>query len=146
MPPFDPSTGYLPPGLHVATWAEVVNYFGWNVRRRQICVGLHRALINLQSAGCSRVLIDGSFVTAKDQPGDFDAAYDPKGVDGSLLDPILRRFDDERKAMKAKYFGEVFPWGEIACSVTGKLFLEFFQQDRSGIPKGAVMMKLGALA
>ena len=103
------------------------------------------ALKNLGQAGCSQVVVDGSFVSAKENPGDFDAAYDPTGVDSRLLDPILQKFDDGRKAMKAKYFGEVFPWTDVACSRTGKLFFDFFQADRSGFSKGIVLVNLGLL-
>jgi len=33
MPPIDPSTGYLPPGVHDAAWALVLTQFGSNAHR-----------------------------------------------------------------------------------------------------------------
>jgi hypothetical protein len=51
--------------------------------------GLREALNLLGIAGCSRVWLNGSFVTAKELPGDFDAVRDDAGVDESLLDPIF---------------------------------------------------------
>ena len=145
MPPFDPMTGYLPAGVHPSDWPEFVAAFAWNGRRRLLCAGLHRALTNLRGAGCRRAVVDGSYVTAKGQPRDYDMAFDPVGVNGSLVDPVLRKHDDERKAMKAKYLGEVFPWGAMACVVTGMIYLEFFQKDRSGVVKGVVLLDLGRL-
>ena len=31
------------------------------------------AMVNLRDAGCKTVYVDGSFVTDKERPGDFDA-------------------------------------------------------------------------
>lgn len=72
LPPFD-DAGLLPPGIHKAAWREVVVRFGTTRHRRKLLGGLKRALKTLRAAGCRRVYIDGSFVTAKSKPGDFDA-------------------------------------------------------------------------
>lgn len=127
-------------------WGPFVAMFGWNNRRRFLAGGMYRALSNLRVAGCGAAIIDGSFVTSKDEPGDYDLAFDPVGVNGSLVDPVLRRHDDQRKAMRAKYFGDVFPWGSIACLKTGLIYREFFQQDRSGVAKGIVLLDVKLLS
>ena len=142
---FGPSTGYLPIGIHPMEWGIFNMRFGWNDRRRFLCGGLYRALGNLRDAGCRAAIVDGSFVTSAEQPADYDAAFDPVGVNGSRVDPVLLRHDDGRKAMKAKYFGDVFPWGAIACAKTGMIYHDFFQQDRSGMPKGIVLLDLKRL-
>ena len=121
-------------------WGTFVVRFGWNNRRRFLIRGLHRALSNLRVAGCTAAIVDGSFVSAKDEPGDYDLAFDPVGVSGTLVDPVLRRHDDQRKAMKAKYFGDVFPWGAVACATTRLIYRDFFQRDRSGVAKGVVLL------
>jgi hypothetical protein len=143
--PFDHSTGYLPIGVHPWEWSDFVAAFVWNRRRRLLSGGLYRALNNLRHAGCRAAIVDGSFVTSKDQPSDYDAAFDPVGVNGSLVDPVLLRHDDGRKSMKAKYFGEIFPWGAIACAKTGMIYHDFFQKDRSGQPKGVILLNLKCL-
>jgi len=71
----------LPPGIHEATWAEVVAVFGYTEHRRTLLVGLKAAFEFLRSAGCRRAYIDGSFVTSKEIPGDFDACWEVEGVD-----------------------------------------------------------------
>ena len=81
-------------------WGSFVARFGWNNRRRFLLRGMYRALTNLRAAGCVAAVIDGSFVTNKEEPGDYDLAFDPAGMNGSLVDPILRRHDDGRMAMK----------------------------------------------
>ena len=50
MPPFDPESGRLPEGEHVASWEELVDRFGWTPRRRRLLDGLDEAsLIEEQS-------------------------------------------------------------------------------------------------
>jgi transcriptional regulator with XRE-family HTH domain len=40
IPPFEPSTGLLPPGIHDATWEELVARFGWTPHRLSLLAGL----------------------------------------------------------------------------------------------------------
>lgn len=142
---FDSRTGYLAEGVHVMTRAEVERLFAWNTHRRFLFGGLNRALDNLAGAGCRAVLLDGSYVTAKETPGDWDAAFDPVGVVPDLLDPILIKYDDGRRAMRAKYLGDMFPWTALAARPAGPIFRQFFQKDRDGRPKGIIEIKLQVL-
>jgi hypothetical protein len=144
LPTFD-ATGNLPPGIHWATWTEFAARFGTTVRRRALLLGLKAALDALRSAGCPTVYVDGSFVTHKTAPQDFDACWESTRVDPARLDPVFLDFGDSRAAQKAKFLGEFFPadWPEGA---TGKTFLAFFQTDRhSGQLKGIVAIDLGGL-
>lgn len=66
--------GYLPEGLHLASEAEVLFRFGSpNRRRRRLALRLRRWVELVREVGGRRLLVDGSFVTAKDQPNDIDA-------------------------------------------------------------------------
>ena len=67
--------------------------------------GLKDVMTNLKDAGCRTVYIDGSFVTGKEIPGDFDACWEEEGVDPIILDPVLLTFDAGRATQKAKYHG-----------------------------------------
>ena len=109
IPYLDPATGYLPPGVHHADWCEVAGCFAGNSHRGRLTNGLLAACLNLAGAGCGELLLDGSFVTAKELPGDYDGAWEPAGVDPILLDPVLLDFKNRRAAMKAKYLGDLFP-------------------------------------
>ena len=103
------------------------------------------ALENLASAGCRVVYINGSFVTSKGFPNDYDACWEEAGVDPTVLDPVLLTFDPGRATQKAKYMGELFPASSIADS-DGFSFREFFQTDKNtGRPKGIVAIDLGGL-
>jgi hypothetical protein len=144
MPPFD-AIGNLPPGIHEATWDEFVARYGATPHRLTLLAGLKAALDALRAAGCRRAYIDGSFVTTKVTPGDFDGCWEVGGVDPDLLDPVLLVFANQRAAQKAKYGGEFFP-AESAADPFGTRFLEFFQRDKqTGDPKGIVTIDLGGL-
>ncbi len=99
--------------------------FGWNPHRRKLLRGLRRALRSLQAAGCLTVYLDGSFVTARELPADYDACWDVKGVDPARLDRVFLDFSYGRAAQKAKYRGEFFPT-QLPEGASGKVFLEFF--------------------
>lgn len=134
--------GLLPRGAHPATLEEVLERFGGNERRRQLLRGLSEALRLLRSAGCRRVYINGSFVTAKERPNDIDVCWDIDGVNPDALDPVFFDFDDGRAAQKARFGVEFFP-AQIPEGLTGKTFLEFFQVDKqTGEPKGILVLEL----
>lgn len=124
LAPLDPDTGLLPDGEHHASWEEVVDRFGWTPRRRQLLDGLADALELLTAAGCRRAWLNGSFVTAKDEPADFDACWDTDGVDLDVLDPVFFDFAAGRAAQKARFGGELFP--NVVESGAGLVFADFF--------------------
>ena len=134
--------GNLPPGVHECTWEELERRFGATRHRRELLNGLRRAIIALKAAGCARVYIDGSFVTEKRVPADYDACWDPEGVVVSKLDPVLQDFTNGRARQKAKYRGELFP-SSAGESGSGSTFLDFFQVDKfTGNAKGVVSLDL----
>lgn len=144
IPVFD-NDGYLPPGEHVAGWADIEQRFGGNPRRDWLLGGLRRALEALKRAGCHSAYIDGSFVTDKVEPKDYDGAWDIQDVKGALLDPVFLIFDHDRLLQKTKYHGEFFPaqWPEAA---SGTVFLEFFQtRTDNGAEKGIIRIDLDTL-
>lgn len=141
IPAYDPSTGNLPPGEHLADWVGIVERFGTTPWRRQRLEGPARALRDLRAAGCKRAYIDGSFITTKEHPGDFDACWDIDGVDFDVIDEVLLTFDAGRGTQKAKYRGELFP-ADAAAVPLGTLFRDFFQRDRDGNPKSIIVIDL----
>ena len=119
--------------------------FGASDWRRQLATGIRAAVEDLKNAGCLTVYVNGSFVTNREVPNDFDACWDEAGVDPTVLDPVLLTFDPGRVTQKAKYLGELFPASAIA-SGDGFSFLEFFQTDmETGGRKGIIAIALGDL-
>ena len=134
----------LPPGVHQASLDEVEAAFATNAWRRKLFGGLVDASERLRIAGCPTVFLDGSYVTGKPRPGDFDACWDPSGVDRSKLDPVFLEFGNGRAAQKAAFKGEFFPSSMISPDV-GQAFVEFFQLDRfTGNKKGIISISLSA--
>ena len=73
IPPFR-TDGYLPEGLHACTEPDAVFRFGGgSKRRRRLVTRMRRWLELAREVGALKVLIDGSFVTAKKDPHDLDA-------------------------------------------------------------------------
>ena len=142
--PLHQSDGLLPPGVHRCTWAELEARFGPSAYRSSLLSGLLEAARLLVVAGCRTLYIDGSFVTAKQFPGDFDACWDRAGVNPHLLDPVFFDFSSKRAAQKARFKGELFLANSIAAP--GVDYLSFFQKDKNtGMAKGIVSLDLGSL-
>ena len=148
IPTFDPASGNLPPGVYDATWDQVVGRYGYTPHRLVLLAGLKAALDTLRRAGCERVFIDGSFVTNKQVPNDFDGCWEMAGVDFEVLDridPTLLDWSNRRAAQKTKFGGELFI-AESAADPWGTPYLEFFQHDRdTGEPKGIIAIDLRSL-
>jgi hypothetical protein len=105
-------------------------------------------LFSLKSAGCRKVHIDGSFVTDKELPNDFDGCWERAGMSLANLqqhDPVLLDFTDGRRAQKLKYGGEMFP-ADATEGITGTTFIAFFSRDKNTAnAKGIVEIDLGGL-
>jgi hypothetical protein len=139
--PFD-KAGNLPAGIHWASWKEFEKRFRTNAHRKKLLAGLKQVAALLQAAGCQAIYVDGSFVTSKEHPNDFDACWSLLDEDENLVPPILFDLSNQRVAQKAKFGGELFPANMIEGG-GGKSFLEFFQTDKlTGLPKGIVGIKL----
>jgi len=136
---------YLPPGIYDATWPEVSAKFGFSYKRQQLLPGLKAACLALRHAGATHLYLDGSFVSDKKNPGDWDACFPVQGVDPTLLDPVLLDYRNDRAAQKAKYFGETFP-ADASSGALGPPYLQFFQKNKkTGAQKGIVRLDLGSV-
>jgi hypothetical protein len=104
---------------------------------RRLLDGLSDGL-RAAAAGCRQVWLDGSFVTSKDEPADFDACWDLEDVDLDRLDPVLLNLSAGRRAQKARCGGEFFP--NVVEAGSGLVFADFFQNDRDTGRKGIVVI------
>jgi hypothetical protein len=133
LPEFD-SNGNLPPGEYtVSSWSDFVDRYGYNQRRLGILDDIRRWLRHIQAAGCRTAWIDGSFVCAKDQPGDYDACHLIGGSDADL------------DAAKATFGGDIRPdLGSPPAS--NRFYIKIFQLDKQNRAKGIVRLDLRTLA
>ena len=133
----------LPPGVHRATLAEVATTFATNAKRLLLYEELLLAAMALRMAGCGKLYLDGSYVTAKAVPGDYDGCWDPTGMDRAKLDPVFLDFSNKRQAMKNKFGGEFFP--SNAPNTPTRTLLDFFQVEKfTGQAKGILLIVLTA--
>ena len=131
----------LPRGLHDATLDEVEARFTSNQRRRHLFKGLRKACKALRKAGCRVIYLDGSFVTEKPYPNDYDVCWELDNVNDKSLDRVFLDFSDGRKSQKDKFYGEFFPTSFNADGV--HTFLDFFRIDKeTGSEKGIVRIFL----
>lgn len=131
----------LPPGIHDASMGEIEHRFASTPHRKSLFEGFKQGVHALQLAGCKTIYLDGSFITTKTVPGDFDVCWDPIGVDGHKIDPVLLDFSNKRQNQKNKYGGEFFPSSAKADGI--RTFLEYFQIDKStGSLKGIIRLQL----
>ncbi len=141
--------GYLEPGIHFMTWDKFYVQFNFSPKRKVLLEGLERAISKLRDCGCTVIYIDGSFVTEKLEPNDYDACWDGDWdiVSENVLkiEPLFLDKDDflaGRKKQKQKYKGEIFP-SFLCADSKGTTYLDFFQQVRfSTDKKGIVALKL----
>lgn len=142
IPEFD-ENGNLPPGVYWTEWEEFKERFGTTPLRSRMIEGLQMAMEQLKAAGCRTIYINGSFITSKLTPQDFDACWDREEVDMKYLKthaPRLINYAD-RAAQKAFYRGEIFPSDQPVGSYDITSY-ELFQRDRELNPKGIIAIDL----
>jgi len=131
----------LPPGVHDATLEEVETRFATSEHRKRLFSGFSEGVMALRKAGCCKIFLDGSFITEKPIPGDFDVCWDYIGVDDTKLDPVFSDFNDRRKKQKERFHGEFFPTSFLVDNK--RFFFDFFQIDKyTGNAKGIICIKL----
>ncbi len=143
IPDFNRS-GKLPAGIHTTTLDEFENRFGFNNRRQKFIKGLKLAISHLKEINCKVIYVDGSFVTNKLLPNDYDALWEVTGLDWAEAQRKHSIFTDlsaGTKKQKVMYFGEFYP-AEVIEGRSGEPFLTFFQRDRDGTKKGIIRINI----
>lgn len=138
------SNGILLSGIHWSTIEEIKEKLCFSVKRTELVAGLELAIKSLKRAGCETIYLDGSFATSKQNPQDIDVCWELENVNLDVLfviEPVLFDFASGRKAQKDKFGCEFFPADSIA-SPPNKIYIDFFQQDKDGNPKGIIGLKI----
>ncbi|MDP6355514.1 MAG: hypothetical protein QF473_10455 [Planctomycetota bacterium] len=136
--------GFLPEGIHQTSldeFKERFAIFAGSDRRFRLFEQLERLIIDAQRSGIvRRVLVAGSFVSAKPAPNDFDSI-------------LILRTDIFDKALKPFHYNLVagqrarrMYGGDVLSAVEGSQALErlldFFQTSRDGRTIGIVEIQL----
>jgi hypothetical protein len=130
----------LPPGIHDASLLEIATRYATNDRRKTLFSGFVEGYSIVRDAGSPAIFLNGSFVSDRPRPSDFDCCWDPHGVDDTKLDPVMLDFSNKRFAQKQKFGGEFFP--STAEAAPGRFFLDYFQEDKdTGARKGIIRVR-----
>ena len=123
--------GVLPEGLHLCTLEEIKAAFGQFRRSDQqprLTERLTRFMQDAQNSDVvSAIVIDGSYVTAKEEPGDIDliVALRPDFDLTAEMRPL--EYNIQSKTMDRKLYGfDVLP--AVDGSETYQRFLDFFSR------------------
>lgn len=129
--------GVLPEGVHHCTIEEVKELFGRfrrSDRRPQLTDQLTRYIQDARNSGrVSAIVIDGSYVTAKEEPGDIDliVALRPDLDLAAKMRPM--EYNIQSKPMVRKlYRFDVLP--AVDGSETYQRFLDFFSRVKLSDP------------
>jgi len=128
IPDFD-DNGYLPPGVHAATLAEIEARFGREPEIRGAEMQSLHWLIDLaRRASVKRIVLNGSFVTDRYEPNDVDCAL---LIDAEFLkDPVAQsEIEAGLPFLEIKLVGQT-EFDYMVESVFGS--------DRDMVPKGVV--------
>lgn len=135
LPEFD-KIGYLPPGLHRSDFTEVQRRFGNTDGRQELLRNLYDFVNVARKVGASRLILDGSFVTDKEEPNDIDAIL----VVPDNLDTTTREVHILLES-KIRFNIHLFPVRESDEEFLQQ-WIEFFEHDRNGEPRGLVEVLL----
>ena len=140
LPEFN-ANGDLPPGVHRASWTEVMGRFGGGAGQREICTRRLAHIYELaQRTGClQRFVVFGSYVTTKANPNDVDVILIMD--DAFRLDncPMESRALFDHAVAQARYGASVF-WMRPALLIgeTVEQFIVYWQIKRGGGQRGIV--------
>ena len=136
--------GWLPDGHHTVTWEEIVEHFGGDPQSKRAT--LTRKLLalrnNLQSCGCvGRMVLDGSFISAKPVPGDFDLllVLQPNIQEMKDSDPRLSRLLDTEMSENQEGYS-IFYVPENSPVID--ILLPMWDKSKEGVVKGVVEVEL----
>ncbi|MCA9800416.1 MAG: hypothetical protein KC777_00440 [Cyanobacteria bacterium HKST-UBA02] len=137
--------GTLVPGIHNLDWPSFRLQFGRGRTRLRLIDGMAELVDMLRLADCQTIYVGGSLVTAKHRPADFDACFDPLGVDLDFLKELepalLAEHESDGSRLRKLYGGTMEPI--IVNPGNGQTPLSFYQFDtRTGKSKGVVALKI----
>ena len=133
--------GNLKIGIHLVTWDELVKEYGFNQRRLDLLNGLSNLIEDLKTCGCTILYIDGSFVTKKRNPGDYDACWREYDENHCLIKPGISfriLLEGTKEEQRLKYGGDIRAAFTFA-DYNDNSYLEFFQRDKGDKSKKGIL-------
>lgn len=138
------ATGSLPPGVHAATRGEfLLRFAGGSPERAVLATQLDVLSAALADVGVSHVVVGGSYAGTKTVPNDIDLAWVPTA--STTTDAVDAAFAKVRHLVPGvSSFNRidriVLNAPTLKGSRPGEVFLELFQHDKFGTPRGVVLL------
>lgn len=107
MAALNPDTGLLPEGEHPLDWKSIVSLFGTSPRRQGLLQKLHELCLILKRAGVETVWLDGSFVTSKPTPNDFDMSFDLSDAAFARLPDYPFKVKNAATRLRSHFCGDI---------------------------------------
>jgi hypothetical protein len=140
LPQFN-ALGDLPPDVHRATLPEVVERFGGQTARRDACTRrlMHVVELVRRTGHLQRLVVFGSYVTAKPEPNDVDVILIMKDSFHLEECPTESRGLFDHPVAQARYGVSVF-WIRPGMLIeeTVEEFILYWQIKRGGDKRGIV--------
>jgi hypothetical protein len=140
LPDFN-ANGDLPPGVHRASWTEVMDRFGEKTGQREVCTRrlAHICELARRTDCLQRLVIFGSYVTAKGNPNDVDVILIMDDAFRLENSPMESRALFDHAVSQARYGASIF-WMRPALLIgeTVEQFIEYWQIKRGGGQRGIV--------
>lgn len=135
----------MPEGHHDATWEEVIDRFGGppGSQRNQVLRQLLDWKDGLKARGASGyVVLDGSFISNREDPGDFDVLV---VIDEHLRDSLendieASRLIDYSRCKKAGF--DMLPFFSNLIGQNPDFLKVWDEDDRTGVRKGVLEVAL----
>lgn len=136
IPPFN-NYGCLPPGIHVATMEAIRKRFAYNPKRKQLFFRFQSVVAMLASSDCPEVFLNGSFITSKEEPNDYDMCWEPCGIKATKEVRILLQ---NPQNLKQQFLGDIRP--RIPSPPYQIDLVDHWQTDAGGEAKGIIRINL----
>jgi hypothetical protein len=140
LPEFN-NNGDLPPGVHRASWSEVLQRFGGAVGQRDVCARrlTHVYELAKRTEFLKRFVIFGSYVTAKMEPNDVDVILIMDDAFRLEECPMESRGLFDHAVAQARFGASVF-WIRPAMLIGENVdeFISYWQVKRGGPKRGIV--------
>lgn len=119
--------GLLPEGIHDCAIDDVSDRFGFNEYRLGLIAGLEGAMQWLETMPpIESLIIDGSFVTNKERPGDIDAVAMISNLTERNQRQWVRAWQPQREMIKQTHCVDLYP----TVLDQGNNFSAYFQYIR----------------
>lgn len=128
--------GLLPEGIHDCDLEEIEVRLGFNEHRLHLIDGLRQTVQWLATMPpIESLIVDGSFVTDKERPGDVDAVAMLNNLTERNQRAWVRAWQSHHQGIKANFNVELFP----TITGVGNNFSAYFQYLRmeDAIDRGA---------